>query len=387
MGVVPTTVLAYGDAISANASWDVASNSSVVLAADQVEDCVSLFGEDLDDVTPQHIYQVKYVAYGILLPVLVCLGVLGDLLNLVVLTRPNMTGVAYVYMRGYAAASLFALLCAIPFTQRVLAHEMGRWSSYYVAAFHAHVVLYFGNSCIGIGVVMLLALTVERFISVCYPAKARNLCGTTRAYVTVAVIPITTFVLYSPYLLLAHVVSCRTDSGSVVHMKHVNTWLMDSPWFQAYKWILELAFKFIPAIILVYLNVRIIRTYKAVCEKRRKMTNKVSGEQRRQYAEESRLMFLLGGTSTLFFVCMTPMIVLSLTIHHPRKQSVAFEVFRATANVLEVTNFAVTFYIYCVFSKDFRETFLRTLRSAKENSVGASFLGSVSGLKEAIRPP
>ncbi|KAG7159232.1 G-protein coupled receptor [Homarus americanus] len=160
---------------------------------------------------------------------------------------------------GYAAAS-FALLCAIPFTHRVLTHEGGVWSSYYLAAFHAHVVLYFGNSCIGIGVVMLLALTVERFISVCYPAQARNLCGTTRAYVTVS----------------------------------------------AYKWLLELAFKLVPALILVYLNVRIIRTYKAVCEKRRKMTNKVSGEQRRQYAEESRLMFLLGGTSTLFFVCMTP---------------------------------------------------------------------------------
>lgn len=43
---------------------------------------------------------MKYVAYGVVLPVLVCLGVLGDVLNLVVLTRPNMTGVAYIYMRG-----------------------------------------------------------------------------------------------------------------------------------------------------------------------------------------------------------------------------------------------------------------------------------------------
>ncbi|KAK8728232.1 hypothetical protein OTU49_009184, partial [Cherax quadricarinatus] len=239
----------------------------------------------------------------------------------------------------------------------------------------------------GIGVLMLLALTVERFISVCYPAEARNLCGETRAHLTVCVIPVTTFLLNSPYLFLAHVVSCRSDTGVLVHMKEVNKWLVDSLWFQGYKWVLEVSFKLIPAIILFYLNIRIIRTYKAVCEKRRKMTSKVSGEQRRQFAEESRLMFLLGGTSTLFFVCMTPMIVLSVTIHHAWRNSLAFEVFRAVANVLEVTNFAVTFYIYCLFSKDFRETFLRTLRSAKENSMGASFLGSVSGLKEAIRPP
>nr|XP_027210287.1 probable G-protein coupled receptor B0563.6 [Penaeus vannamei] len=179
----------------------------------------------------------------------------------------------------------------------------------------------------------------------------------------------------------------RHPTGELIHRKERNEWLVDSIWFQVYKWILELFLKLLPALVLVYLNVRIIRTYKAVCEKRRKMTKKVSGEQRRQYAEESRLMYLLGGTSTLFFVCMTPMIVLSVTIHRPWKNSLAFEIFRAIANVLEVTNFAVTFYIYCTFSKDFRETFLRTLRSAKENSMGASFLGSVSGLKEAIRPP
>ncbi|CAL4074532.1 unnamed protein product, partial [Meganyctiphanes norvegica] len=108
----------------------------------------------------------------------------------------------------------------------------------------------------------------------------------------------------------------------------------------------------------------------------------------KQYAEESRLLFLLGGTSTLFFVCMTPMIVLSVTIHWANKTSFLFQIFRATANVMEVTNFAVTFYIYCLFSKDFRETFLRTVRNAKENSVGAaSLLGSVSGLREAVRSP
>ena len=43
---------------------------------------------------------MKWLAYGVILPVLVALGVMGDVLNLVVLTRPNMKGVAYIYMRG-----------------------------------------------------------------------------------------------------------------------------------------------------------------------------------------------------------------------------------------------------------------------------------------------
>lgn len=38
------------------------------------------------------------------------------------------------------------------------------------------------------------------------------------------------------------------------------------------------------------------------------------------------------------------------------------QVFRALANLLEVTNYSITFYIYCLFSEDFRNTLIRTLQ-------------------------
>jgi hypothetical protein len=34
------------------------------------------------------------------MPAICCLGILGNVLNLVVLTRRNMKGTAYIYMRG-----------------------------------------------------------------------------------------------------------------------------------------------------------------------------------------------------------------------------------------------------------------------------------------------
>lgn len=38
------------------------------------------------------------------------------------------------------------------------------------------------------------------------------------------------------------------------------------------------------------------------------------------------------------------------------------QVFRALANILELLNYSMTFYIYCLFSEDFRNTLLRTLK-------------------------
>ena len=53
---------------------------------------------------------LKYYSYGIALPAICVLGILGNVLNLIVLTRPTMRGPAYVYMRGTInIAFLFAL--------------------------------------------------------------------------------------------------------------------------------------------------------------------------------------------------------------------------------------------------------------------------------------
>lgn len=121
---------------------------------------------------------------------------------------------------------------------------------------------------------------------------------------------------------------------------------------------------------------RIMIVYRRSCERRRRMTlcrTTSSDEDPRTFAEERRLILLLGSTSLLFLVCVSPMVILNVTLSERNLSLYSYQVFRAVANLLEITNYSMTFYIYCMFSEDFRNTLLRTLRCPWKGSVPTAF--------------
>ncbi|KAF7988446.1 hypothetical protein HCN44_001019 [Aphidius gifuensis] len=310
---------------------------------------------------------LRQISYGIVIPTICCLGIIGNILNLVVLTRRNMRGTAYIYMRGYSAAALLAIIFFIPFALRVLIHkDTGQWNSWPPAFYHAHFELFLGNACLGVGVMMLLALTIERYVSVCRPGKyTRPLCGP--PHLTVSLIPLATFLVYLPSAFRGEITTCLvTPGGSLIYQKRDNLSFMHSVFYQIYKVVLEVVFKVAPTILLAAFNLRIMIVYRRSCERRRRMTlsRTVSGgdEDTRTFAEERRLVMLLGSTSILFIVCVTPMVILNVTLADSNLVLYPYQVFRALANLLEVINYSTTFYIYCLFSEDFRNTLIRTLQ-------------------------
>lgn len=86
---------------------------------------------------------------------------------------------------------------------------------------------------------------------------------------------------------------------------------------QVYKVVLEVVFKVAPTILLAGFNLRIMIVYRRSCERRRRMTlsRTISNEEdSRTFAEERRLVLLLSSTSILFLVCVSPMVILNVTL-------------------------------------------------------------------------
>uniref|UniRef100_A0A336L6J6 CSON004033 protein n=1 Tax=Culicoides sonorensis TaxID=179676 RepID=A0A336L6J6_CULSO len=268
---------------------------------------------------------------------------------------------------GYSAAALLAIIFAIPFAIRVLIHkDTGRWQSFFPAFYSTHLELFLGNACLGVGVIMLLVLTVERYVSVCHPSYMRPVMGPPR--LTVILIPLTTFIIYLPSVFRNELVTCVLLSDrTTIYQKRDNVEFLETLFYSVYKVILEIVFKLAPTVLIAGLNLRIMIVYRRTCEKRRRMTlcrisvnNK--DDDPRKFAEERRLILLLGSTSLLFLICVSPMAILHVTLSEENLSKFSYQVFRAMVNLLELINYSITFYIYCLFSEDFRNTLLRTLR-------------------------
>lgn len=71
---------------------------------------ICLLPEDLDMLEDPRTPTLRRISYGIVLPTICILGIVGNILNLVVLTRRNMRGTAYIYMRG--ERHLFIIICS-----------------------------------------------------------------------------------------------------------------------------------------------------------------------------------------------------------------------------------------------------------------------------------
>lgn len=101
--------------------------------------------------------------------------------------------------------------------------------------------------------------------------------------------------------------------------------------FQIYKVMLEVVFKVAPTILLAGFNLRIMIVYRRSCERRRRMTlsrTVSSDEDPRTFAEERRLILLLGSTSILFLVCVSPMVILNVTLSESNLKDYPYQVRR-----------------------------------------------------------
>lgn len=324
---------------------------------------------DLQAPPNGNVERLKFIAYGIVSSVIIALGILGNLTNLVVLTRPNLKGVTFVYLTWLAISDLMSLLVSLSSMFRL--HGM-QPRSYTAAAYYSHVEMPLVNAFMASSVFLVVALTVDRYFSVCLPTRFKEIHNTERARRSIAAAYICAFILYIPVCFQKFPVVIPFSNGTQ-YIACDYPPVVSHPIFKGYLMVKEVIVRIGPVILLAILNTTIIVTFRKTLKKRRDLLNMscvaTGNHQQREsgkkYREEQRLIILLGGIVILFFISMTPAAVLTILISDDKEFNFGFQLFRAIANVLELSNYGMNFYVYCMCSSEIRRTFVHLVTCTK----------------------
>ena len=401
------------------------------------------------------VQNIKWVAYSVVAYLIVGVGIMGNLLSLVVLTRPNLKGVMYVYLLGLAVSNLCVLMTAVPALFDISAGLGG--GHYTTAFFQAHLKLPLINSFMASSVYIIIFMTVNRYISIYKPTDFQRLHTLKNARVSISLSFFSGIVFHIPLCFQNQVKRhCPAKSDDFSDPDQTNStkdtvcvWKSDENFFvsetyifKAYLVISEIFLRVGPIVILAILNTLIIHKFLKIAKKRQSLKNQNTKPEQSshnmssassspmpsrntssttqpstscssapscstavnqlsvpsfpsrasspspstltsytphvtpahhrpkrrkhkvlQNSEERMLVLVLISIIVLFVCCTTPAAILSILFSVKLDDHLGFQIFRAIANNLELLNFALNFYIYCLCSAEIRRAFVSLFKN------------------------
>lgn len=340
----------------------------------------SLFIRDVLNITfDEPLLILKEVAYEWVLPIIVAVGVAGNLLNLVVLARPFIKGATKIYLTSLAVTDVCVMMFAIPMIFRLSRHFSPE-KVYWTAFFHAHLELFLSLTFVTASVFIVISLTADRYLSVCLPDTFRSVHTARNAKTVVFWAYVAAVIFNFPITFLKNVCLERDKlSGNRMWNYHENIDISRTAYFKMYLTVLELGTRFVPMCLVTLLNVLIVKKLRQLTKIRIRLRPKSISLMREaedsiyaknQRSEEKRLVALLKATVGLYLVTMAPPAFLPFFYTEERESDFGLQLYRALANILETANCALNFYVYCFCSRDFRMAFLQIFDSCGHKKCG-----------------
>ncbi|KAE9417592.1 hypothetical protein Angca_003468, partial [Angiostrongylus cantonensis] len=329
----------------------------------------------MNSTSPSGAATVANIAYCYVLPVICAIGVIGNITNLIVLASRRLRAVSYMYLRALAVADLLCMIFVLLFVTTEILTKNGAPINQYrlYQIYQCHFMLTLINWALGAGVYLVVALSLERYISIVFPLHFRAWNSPQRASKAIIIAFVIPALLYIPYAFTRYKSVEKWD-----HHVNATIYKIDDhqvyrtiQW-QIYKWTRETILRFLPIIILSVLNIQIMIAFR----RRQKMFQQLTKRKEQGTHKDDTLMYMLGGTVFMSLLCNIPAAINLLLIDEALKQRLDYQIFRAVANILEITNHASQFYVFCACSTDYRTTFLQKFPCFKKAYANRSHLRS-----------
>lgn len=308
---------------------------------------------------------ILYV-YRVAIPIILIVGIVGNLLNLAVMWRSKtMRNLPYLFLRWLAISDLSHVILFVPYFLR-RSHLLDQ--TYMLLWFHTHIDFFLIECLSASSDYLIVALTVDRFLAICYPLHYRNISTAKLKKITIAAIFLVSFVIHTPYTFYTIVVPDlrlvkQQKTDSVQYRWMLNPDIIKFTFFsKVYPCLIGITGTLLPVTIVLVLNPLIIKRYHGTLVRRRTLKDRKSSESNQSsQKEERRITFLLLVTSLVFLICTVPAAFTSIFILSQGKANYLtnkmFYIFTHINLFLHLLNHSSNFYTYSVSSAEFRRNF------------------------------
>ncbi|CAB3401009.1 unnamed protein product [Caenorhabditis bovis] len=328
----------------------------------------------LSEDNPPGMAHVDYIAHVIVMPIVLSVGMMNQCLN--VCTLLHLPAGCFMYLKASAIADILSIISFVPFLVRNAELHDQTW--YFGMMYHAHIELPLINALIAASAMNIVAMTVDRYLSVCHPIKFFHTNESKfRSIMIILSLYLTSILIYVPSIWQKKVVpQYSKELERNIWVIERNNEYEEMHYFKVYLFIREAVCRWGPVIVLVVLNTAMIRKLRKLEERQSKWGRssrigrggRMSGRSNRSAStDRGRISTLLLVTSTTFVICNLPASFLSIFIRLV-DNSLFWQIFRSIANLLQVTSYLYNFYLYALCSSEYREALFRLLGCKKTTS-------------------
>lgn len=331
---------------------------------------------------PNSMLLLENFLYSRVIVVICIFGVIGNILNLLVLTRKGlqkhmdrMERSAHYGLVALALSDMLFCLMVIP-NAWVDKHQF----VYNEQSFNMYYKMY-GDSMINAFIMsstwLTVAMATSRYLAICHPLQARDIIGMTFAKLSIVLV-FTICVLFNlPRFWNENIESMDCVGGWTVYFPVPGPLKKSHTGEKIYMWLYFVFGIFIPLIALAFCNVNLIRALQH------------SRNMRRQYQQDhtsakdttSHITLTLIIIVIMYFLLVIPAEAINFikqAIIEKNSATASFNVANAIVNTLQALNFACNFILYCAVNVHFRRTLVDLFcwccfKKARQNSLGQTY--------------
>ncbi|XP_029645185.1 FMRFamide receptor [Octopus sinensis] len=323
--------------------------------------------------------KLRKLLFSTMTPILCALGILGNIMNLIVLCQKQMRGSTNCFLIALAVSDM--MLLAMQIGPLIVSTEnvIGYSRKYIITSRYLRIIRYVtSNFFITCTSWLTVAVTIERFIAIRFALKAKIMCTVYRAKVAIIAIFITSFVFHFSKWFEYGVNFDHTNRAPVTSMP-----LSHNKAYMSFMHSTNIAIAvFIPEISLSILNTLLV----FYLIKHTASTKHMKKQTSQEIAHITTVVITM---VLVFMMCHSIGLYLAISISIYDRNSVLGTPtgirLRAINNFLVLINSSVNFILYTAISQRFRSTmkgiFMSCTKSGYKLPNGQRAYGSASSSK------